>query len=456
MTTSRQHPAVMLRYLGGFLFTLLAPLVPILISGRALPLAIILQLALSSLVVVWGVLRWRRSLWGCHGSISLRSGVLSRRESVIPSAAIACVELRRSPLFALLGANRIMIRTPSRPDDDFLTITTPRKASGDAIRSIIPLGLSAQGVTDRPAPREAAIFAASGSNFASGLLILIPVITGISKLGIDTVDRLEEGAASLFPHAPRIAAIAAAVPLVGWLAHFIHNCIVYAHFCAVRSGDTVIVRSGTISRRTVYIPHRYISATDTRRTLLLLFLRRASCSVLVSGCGSVPLISAAREAQLQSRLSSIITRPHGIRIEIAPDTANRFYLYRTRLIFAVISALLLIRLSYGTSSERFISIIFVPVTILLIWYTLIGIADSHRAKAVISGDSVEITGSRLLTVHTCRIYRTAVAEVRIKQNPLQKQRGLCDLYIRCCGQKHGISCRYVSIERAERFALMLR
>ncbi|MBE6764272.1 MAG: hypothetical protein E7546_00125 [Ruminococcaceae bacterium] len=456
MTDTRQHPAVLFRYSGGFLFALLAPLVPVVLSGAPVGYWLFVQLPLAAVVILWGILRWKKCLWRNGGSVSLSSGVLLKHSRIIPQSSIACIELCRSPFLSLIGASRVTFRTPSQPNDRKLSLTLGRKNAADLILSTLPLGLSKDGVSDRSSARETAILAASGSNMASGLLILIPVISKLSKLGIAAAERLEEGAYTLLPRLPKAAAIATFIPAVGWLLHFFYNCIHNARFESIRSGNCIIIRRGAISRRTSYLPTEHISAVDTRRTLLLLFFKRASAAVLSNGCAPFHIIPAARESELKNRLSFIIPRPHGMPVELEPDRGCRPKYYLIRLVFTLVSACLLIRLSYGSSTERLFAPAFIPVTVLLVWYTLIGAAASMRAKVVLSGDSVEITGSRFFTVHTVRIYRSQIAEIKIKQSPLQIQRGLCDLYIRPCGQKHGIACRFLSIERAEKFSLMLR
>ena len=415
---------------------------------------------------------FRRCRFGSQRGFSLSDGVLASHSLRLPEDSISCMVLHRSPLYALFGAARVSVRDASFSKMKTRFLTLSKRDASRLLRKHMPLGEKESAAAVSAAPREIFFLALSGSDAASGLLLLIPALSKLRRLGVDLLGRLFDKTSSMLSAVPDSAredmylsavsalsaavTVAALIALGGWAFSVLCISSANARFDAISSGDTLIIRRGMLSRKAVYIPKSHVCGTVTRRTLLLLLLGRASVDVLSDGCPETPLIPAAAISEIPKKLARLGFAADEKLLSVEADKGSRAHIFLPRFAAAAAVTLIFLRLSRGNDAERFISLAFIPAVILMIWYALTAFVGSKMSCAALESGCIEITGTRFFTIRTVRISRRSVCEIKIKQSPFQKRKGLCDLYIRPVCGKTGVTCRFLPFDRAVKFARMIR
>ena len=207
------------------------------------------------IVVAGGLARWWTTTWSLDATaLRLRSGLLSRDETVIPRSRISSLDTVQGPLQRLFGVLELRVQTPgggrhaeialravSRRDAEELRHELGHVAGPEAIPDArLRLGLGGLVVAALTSPQ---------------LGVLVPVAGGI---GAVAQDLLEPVTPSTFNGLPDTVggwiALAAAVLLLAWLLSFAGAVVAFAGFDVLREGDRLRIRSGLLARRAATLP----------------------------------------------------------------------------------------------------------------------------------------------------------------------------------------------------------
>lgn len=469
MSWRRQHASALLQYGSGMLFAFISPLIPLLPVILSRPRDIILdgalavQLMLAAGAALWAVLCWRKSVWAAgFERLYKKSGVLTAHELSFDTHMITSLELERGPVGAMLGSVRLNIRTRAVCRRADISLTLPRDRAARMAGGLIPL--KGGGKKYRAGMRSVAIMAASGSNAASGILLIIPVILKLRRI-IDSalpsrlLGELGDAALAVLPGLPPALAAISAVIAAGWLINFIRVCLSYAGHTAARFDSALLIDRGAVVRRSLCVPLRAVSAVTTRQTLLMRLLGRSSCWMVVQGMGSEEccLVPSAPGRKMRLELASVFPRQSQSPIIVKPDSAGRRKYYTAWAVTCAAGIILWARLSLEKGGvPPAVGTLAAAAAALMLWRILAGALASRRAAVKLYGDCVEITGLRGLTVCTSRMFRGKIAQAGIVQSPISRAQGLCTVYIRARGSKKTLSCKGLPIDRAKNIIERLR
>ena len=479
----KQHPAEVLSH-KSLLTTAMLPLIPIiplLVSSPqsvAVTSGLLGQVVLMSSVLIFLTRMWQHNMWAVdNGRICRKKGLIKLDRIDIDTHMITAVEIIRPLSLAAFGTAKMICHTASPDQKSNISMILKKDRASRISNTIMPFiskkedGKDEDGKVGKmdeyiASMRPVAIMAASDSNFALGLILLIPLVNQIgSAIGQDFRTQLWEeitgGAAEKLPWMPPLFVWVSVLLVLGWMAHFIRNLLVYGNHRTLRCNRTTILAGGVLTRRSVCVPDRCVSALEVRQTVLMRILRRKSCWMLIQGFKSGKhccLFPAAKESDLSSVLSELFPSSGGDGALIEPSKKDRKKYYGFQLIFAaaVIVLWAVVSLFSQTVVNHSLStsftIICTAALIMLLWSALVGAMTAGSSKIHLTGDSVGIVGRRGMSVLSLRVFRGAVSEVKITQNFLRRMAGICDVYIRPKGFKSGITCRFLPYDRAVEIA----
>lgn len=402
--------------------------------------------ALLAIVTAVVLLAWSRDTWQIGSCFGRRSGVISLREYTLRRECVTALEVRRSPLFALFGAVRLTVHTAADDKTNGRELIVNRQDGHRLAARLMPTG---KGYVRRYSAtvREIMLMSLSQANFFSGLLLVVPLISWTAKTIDSQISErlysiLEETGQLFLPEVSPLLRVLALLPVIGWLLHVAYNLITFSRFKYARSGGSVIIGRGMLIRKTVSFPLSAVTALEQRQTLLTGFFHREQCSVIVSGCGKCVLLPAVKKREMMIETAALF--PHGEGGAVI-KTVKSAYWWRWWAVgdLAVLLSTVMLGKNLGTLAFA----CGVPVSLLLLWRAAVGAAAGKKAEVRAFADSVELTGIRGLSIVRLRVMRGEISEVRLRQNPLQRMNGICDMCIRPQGAKRGIWCRHLPLER---------
>lgn len=407
---------------------------------------------------------WKNDLWAVGGGLARRNGVVKTEERIMRRGALTAVEVARTPFTALFGAVRMSGCAAGDNEKSVkkASLLISRSDCADISAGLMPLD-NGYRRTYRAAASRIMVLALTQSNFFSGLLLIVPLISWLAK-NIDSTlpnriyDALRITGKSLLPDISPVFSAIAVIPIAGWGLHFVHNMLSYSRFRMTRSGDTVLVGRGAVSRKSLCFRLSAVSAVEERQTVMSMLLGMYSVSALVPGYGMCLLIPAEKERE--TRIETAALFPHGERGMSVP-TANITRWWQWWLTAAAALAVITVRLSADAGELRgAVLLLGLPAAGVMLWRACIGLLAGKHAGVRLYSDSVEIVGVKGLSVRKMRVLRGNVAVAKIVQNPMQRASGLCSMYI--CpkgggvnGARHGLWCRHLPIARCLALAARL-
>jgi len=397
-------------------------------------------LSAVGLSLLWGVAVWLCSSWQLSDDrLHIRSGVFVRREGTIHRLAIRSVETEKTPVTALLGSVRLRVCTVDHGSDVLLL-----PASGAHILAS-RLVTSSKGHTHsyRAYPGALWLAALGGEGLAAFYSAVAPVLSAVR----DTTFSLLERGLTVLTDSNGIVAASGALLAAVWLLKVIHTRIIHAKMGFTLTGETLLMHMGVVSRRIHRISAARICAFDIRLSLLGKLLDRRSCTVLLPGQRSYPLLPPVDNRRL--RIETAVIARHGQRIcTVCPLSSGLSYAAgRWGTCFALLPVISVLRRAIPSWSIT-VPALGVTLALLLVWRALVTTVCAGDAGLTLFTDCVELTGVRRLNMHTLRIFRPTIGLVRITQSPLSRLLGRCTLRIIPQGCPHSaVSCIKLPLER---------
>lgn len=427
------------------------------VNGR-MTAAVVYPMLLVGLLLASAAI-WRNDLWAVGGGLVRRSGVVRREERVLHRGALTAVEVLRTPFTAIFGAVRLSGCAAGDNEKSVkkASLLIKREDCADISAGLMPLERGYKRTYKAQASGIIAM-ALTQSDFFSGLLLVVPLISWLAKNIDNTMPNriytaLQGAGRELLPDTSPVLSAVAIIPFVGWGLHFIYNFLSYSRFRMTRSGDTVLMGRGAVSRRSLCFRLSEVSAVKERQTVMSLMLGMYSVSVLIPGYGRCVIIPAERGRE--ARIETAALFPHGERGMNIPSAGDARW-WQWWLTTAALSVVITVRLSADAGVWRgAVLLLGLPAAGLLLWRAFIGLLAGKQAGVRLYSDSVEIVGVKGLSVLKMRVLRGNVAVAKVMQNPMQRANGLCSMYICPKGTRHGLWCRHLPLSRCLALAARL-
>lgn len=425
-------------------------------------------------LIAWAIVSVRVTRWHAGGNIFyLRRGLLFRQRKEIPFDRVDALLAQRAVFSGLFGAAHVSLDTPAghqRRTDISLTLFYSK------LRHVMD-GLfdrSKQHVVYRAGTRNILLMAASWSNPATGLLILAPFVQQAGRiLGEEIPARLYDtlGTAAAQASAqtaalgiPPIAAAAAYILAAGWAVALLVQTFRYSDFSLSRSGSLALVQRGLISRNFRLIRLDRVGAVSLRQTLLMRLFGLYSGYVHCVGSGKEKgdrsLLTAACRLSRQQRLIGCLTAlpvTHADEVLRPPRWAKWSFLWPPLTCCGVLSLLVLFGSLWGGFGRLAAlvallglipSLWWLSVRRLQFWNTGVSLPHaSSRHKA-----AVVVSGGKRLTMWTVSIPIARIQQVSLRQNPLQRRRGTCNVRVFWYAEsREHFTVRQIPIDKAQKF-----
>ena len=383
-------------------------------------------LAVTLVAVTW--LRWRSTRYTLHKGLRTCQQFLWRHRVWVLAEDAASMEVERSPLMALTGCRRITLFTAGIRRRADASALLPRRQAEALLRN----RPEADG---KPCVNGFAVWvmALSGSNGAVGLLTLAPVARQAARLFREEAAQLTGLLGRMIERGlPQLLHAAAMLLLGGWIYASLRQWLRFYRFRVCRSGQTLTIRSGLITRRDVYIDCGKITTLELRRNLPMYWLRLFTATITAAGYGRERgmrpvLIPAARQQRLCTLLDRFLPGfpvcpkrirplPGALRRELLPPFAGWMAFTALWLWYPNVFCL--------WAAAGFA------------WWMLVRAIGFSKSGVGVDRRAVSLCYVRGLALYEVHIPRETADSITLTQSPLQQRRGTCNVTVRTYGEKY--------------------
>ena len=302
-----------------------------------------------------------------------------------------------------------------------------------------------------PAWRVMIFSALFSSSFSGAIYIAALFVQG----GRITADLLEEfrarqlledatdRASSVFQGVPRLAITIGILILSLWLISFGRNLLRYGRFRIRFSDDFISVHMGILNRRRFHLRDSAVVFPDLRQNLVMKIFGMVSLHIRCPGYGSrrdtlpvlIPLVRQKTSWELLGKLHAPqrLEHPH-LKAKSQPIFFWSFVWPPVIGIGAVI-AVRLLTLWLFPHLAQMIHFFALMLIIPLLWFLVIRIVTLFTQSVSMDDCNVQFQFSRGSTFHTITVPRDHIVRADLMQTPIQKQYGVCHLYLICNGPK---------------------
>lgn len=277
-------------------------------GGQPILRAVVYAAIGAVIAVIAGYLRWTTTRWSIgDGTIRLRAGLLSTKETDVPLSRVQAIDTVHGPLQRLFGVRGVQIQTAGgsreaeivlaavSPDDVELLRSALRGRAAPAVVEVSPLA-------EHRLDRGRLLLAALTAGQVGVLLPLMALVLQLGEAlwGDDFDGASREGTRFVPDSVAEWLLTGITVVLVAWLVSTVGAVLGFAGFTITRDGDRLRVRRGLVLRREATIPVARVQAVRVVEGLLRAPLGLATVRAEVAGY--------AREASVAQTLFPLLRR----------------------------------------------------------------------------------------------------------------------------------------------------
>ncbi len=438
----KAHPLIIFDIIKSFLLILLIPVVRGIIQylkNGSVTQILGAEIILFSLIVLYGVLRWRKFSLICgEKTVTVRDGIFLVREAVIPIKGLSSVQSELNPLDFIFGSVTFRINTEagSRTKTDY-SFKLSRK---DAHTVSDLLYGKKSGEPLRFSPVKIAILAAATSSAFTGLLVGVPILNSAARLtglGINEVlEQINSVSNTFQTYFPPIVNTATFILLCSFAVSFIYSFLRYIKFRIFLNDDRIEVRSGLFVMLRTSFKKSSVNNVKIEQTLLMKLLKRYAMKVNVGGYGeakseSQVLIPCGKYKEIKEMFSDYFPflTPSGksLKSKVGGIHLNRYLLWAEIFVAILTASALIIGLRFEEFG-RLVAFITFVLGVLLLYYTYLCL-NEYKYCQVRFGNTVYAHGKKGL--RKCRFYcpKERVGEIRLYRYPADPLFKTCNIRI---------------------------
>lgn len=386
-------------------------------------------------IAVFATAVWLACGYRCApGRITVREGLVVRRELVLTRPMLAAVELRRPLYCRLLGATQVAFYFKYRTEHYTLSL---RAADAAALADEL-MPVARKGEVFRPVGSERLGFAVVSANvITTGVLTVMSAKRtaevlgeGFNQLAFTNLEKVEKLIERVLPVGVAwVAALAFVVISLAVLSSFLHT----AGFEVCRHGGIIVARGGLVTKTERRILARAVTACDMRVTPIGRLLRRYPVYLQAGGFAgeALPLMVYKKgdEALLQRLMPEFHIAHHHLASLRGRSLAQ--FLWRPGTFFLLLFALT------GVSAwamPDLAPILSIPLALsfLCLLSSLEGFFTEDIRRG--PGRTLEVSYNRFFTRHRVSVF-TPHAAFRVRQHPLLARRQRCDVHVYLPGKR---------------------
>ena len=463
----RSHPVTIFFSLGRVLYLIVIPILRgVIISLQGGIVTWASGAWLDSLILVFmlafAFMSWRRCTYECTPEyLSVKRGVFFSRRTCIPwehISALSCTSpLLLRPLRASILSAGTIAGSPHRPDMSLYIHTISARGILEIFRNKNPQTDSLMTApTGHYAPKAASIaaFALLSSNTPAGIIFLATFISQAGRiLGREfpemifgTFEMISREFAMGIP--PAAAAIAYAL-LLGWFTALLLIITRYHKLTVWEQNAKISVSAGLLTRRAYVVSKSHIHFIDIRQTIGTLLLRLHTMYIQAPGYASKKddiscLISAKKKSDFMRVYEDFFPDYMPAERQLKPARRGILgYVWQPLLLCAaMIAAAVLLYLHFPPVRDF---ILFASLMSLVpgLLFLAVRLADFRSGGIARQNGAYTLRYSRGMRMHTVIAPEKNIAKITLRQSPMQRWRGRCNLTMRTMGVRGVRGARHI-------------
>lgn len=394
------------------------------------------DVAVLFVILTAAVLRWWLTLYAFDGrSISLRGGLFLYTDKRIPLEKLTSVNFEEPWYYRPFSAVRVRFDTlakSGRRADISLVLS-----KGEAKRIFTALCRERKESRKISSPnlKNVIIISAFVSNFVAGAGLVLAFFARVGTLlEKDFAGELKQ---IFLLDSRRIVTVAALITAVGWVTAFCINLVRYTHLTISKDEDTLIIRGGAFTRRTVLVRRDKIDFINMQQGLFTRLFGLCTVFCHTAGVGKkkgdlTALTPAGENVETDSNIKELFPEFARSKIIVKPPkksllrfVADPLWLLVPTLTVAAVAGVLHFKILLTLAF--FVSI---PAT----WWLLVRIVDLITSGMGGCEDSLTLSYSTLFKLNTVIIPRKKIAAVKFRQSPFQRLDKRCDIFVYSKGE----------------------
>ncbi len=397
------------------------------------------ELALLSAAVTLALLKYRRTVLIFGDEITVKKGLFCRMSYTLPKGTARVVVLESNPLLRPLGVFKLKIYTEGgvrkRADEN---LPIGRKTAEKLYKMLAVDGQAVRSNTFGNVLMSAAL-----SSSVAGWLLAMPIVKIVGNLAGDGLTKRLYN----LKNADEIAEISLyfgkflpLVLLLGYIISFFVLLLKNSGFQSVKSGKKIMLSSGRLPYRTLFLKADCVRATKAVTAPLMLLADK--CAVKFSACGFgrakgeigllVPCVKPTiAKGLLQWLLPHLDSTGSGIR---PPKAARKRALFLPLLLLALCIAAAYAGALLLPRFEKILYSVALVQSFVLLLYTAVRLTAVRVGRFSAANGSVNVKYRQGFKIAELTADRKSVGQIRVLTTPFDRKHGQCSVKIRLLGK----------------------
>lgn len=371
--------------------------------------------------------------------IIIKKGFYFKSEYKVKKEKIISVHIRQNIIERLFRAETVFINTFSDKNKGYTLKITVSVPDAEKIRDSITMEIKAKEKGFSLLRIIAFSLASSGS--VEGLLFLVPIIRRILKfLGFELYSEIiakiignTKFDDQYMPHIINaVTLVVVFIFLLGFLYQFFKNI----NFKIITHKKICFIKSGFITKRESIIKTKEIRGIIAEQALPFRILQRFALKAAVGGNVGRFLTNGViapflTEKELKENVKDFFKEDLLNSTVIQSQKAPKGIFSVVLLPLSLFVLLFLVCLCFFLKLDnirRFVALIFILSSVILFFYAEI-LIYSYRKGKIILNKNILFIGTKRLKLRRIYINPQNIGEIRIKENPFDRKRGSCKVYV---------------------------
>ncbi len=439
----RTHPLMIISMMKRFLFVLVLPVVKGIVQYiifRRVTGFLTLEIMGFAAIAAAAVLRCRAYRIVCGSkTVTVYTGVLFKKCSVIPVSKLSSVQTVQNPLDAVFGAVTYRVNTEAgkkgKTDFEFkLSLKDSKKVSE------LLYGKSEYTAVKFSAVKVA-VMAATSSSAVTGMIIGVPVINKTGKLlglALDSIllNEINTVSEKIKFYFPPIVSAVTLIFLLSYAVSFVYSFLKYVNFKLFLEKEKLEVRSGFFVRSRTAFKKASVNDVIIDQTPLMRAFRRYAMKVSVGGYGNsksetAVMVPSERRGNIKRQFQAYFPFlvPDGKLLHAKRDRNTRSrYLFFPRIYFAVLTAVSVALGIIFPKFARLVLFLFLVAAAVILYYSYLGIFEYKFGK-IRMGNNIYAQGIKGFNTAEFYCPKENIGEIKIIRTVPDRKHGTCNVVL---------------------------
>lgn len=387
--------------------------------------------------------------------IEVQKGLIFRVRYVIPQGASKIIMLESDPFSRLFGVYRLKIYTEAgrrrRPDE---SIPISRKTA-----ELLFKMLKVEGQTVKSNTLGNVVMSAALSSSLTGFLLAFPVVRAfVGLVGEGMAAALPElrSKVGLIAEAERLVRFLPLVFLIGYAVSFAVLLLRNSGFSSVRSGDRIMLDSGKLPHRTLFLSTRSVNAVKTVTAPLMRLAGK--CAVKFSACGfgrskgEIGLLLPCVKPQLAKGLTKwLLPQFKAPETDLMPDkkAVKRSAFLPLAILAATAVAAYTVHTRYRMPQSVLVPLLLIASAVILLWLTA-RLLGALKGVFALDEQNCRILGQKGFGTAELMCEKGNIQYFRILQTPFDRRHRHCSLkVVTSAKNRDAVKVRYLDKHKVE-------